>query len=227
MAARDHVIFDLSAAKGQLAKKVASNALVAGISVFELDSSSGELRRHGLKVRLPHQSFQILQLLLQRPGEVVTRDELREVLWGPKTFVGFEVGLNNAIRKLREALDDCAERPLFVETLPRRGYRFIAPVQLLTSAETEATVVPDVAIPAVEQPEPRRGNRPAIRIAALVGTLAIADAAKETAKRIAEESAGVAEKSKAYAEAVKRAEDSPDCPICEVTRDGRPVGVVV
>ena len=125
---------------------------VVRFSVFELDSSSGELRRHGLKVRLPHQSFQILQLLLQRPGEVVTRDELREVLWGQKTFVGFEVGLNNAIRKLREALDDCAERPLFVETLPRRGYRFIAPV---STAEPLSSLEP-----AGEQPVERVSDAP-------------------------------------------------------------------
>ena len=96
--------------------------------VFELDTQSGELRRHGLKVRLPDQSFQILKTLLSRPGEVVTRDELRHVLWTSETFVDFEVGLNSAVRKLREALDDSAENPRFVETLPRRGYRFVAPV---------------------------------------------------------------------------------------------------
>ncbi len=96
--------------------------------VFELDGGSGELRRHGLKVRLPEQSFQILRTLLGRPGEVVTRDELRQVLWTSDTFVDFEVGLNSAVRKLREALDDSAENPRFIETLPRRGYRFVASV---------------------------------------------------------------------------------------------------
>ena len=90
--------------------------------------ASGELRRHGLKIRLPDQSFQILRLLLSRPGEVVTREELRNALWTSETFVDFDVGLNSAIRKLREALDDSAENPRFVETLPRRGYRFIATV---------------------------------------------------------------------------------------------------
>ena len=96
--------------------------------VFELDARSGELRRHGQKVRLPHQSFQILVLLLSRPGDVVTRDELRQALWQPDTFVDFDVGLNGAVRRLREALDDSAASPRLVETLPRRGYRFIAPV---------------------------------------------------------------------------------------------------
>jgi TolB-like protein/DNA-binding winged helix-turn-helix (wHTH) protein/tetratricopeptide (TPR) repeat protein len=96
--------------------------------VFELDVRSGELRRHGLKIRLPEQSFQILRALLMRPGELVTRDELRQLLWTAETFVDFEVGLNSAVRKLREALDDSADNPRFVETLPRHGYRFVGPV---------------------------------------------------------------------------------------------------
>ncbi|MCA1563964.1 MAG: winged helix-turn-helix domain-containing protein [Acidobacteria bacterium] len=108
-------------------------ARVVRFGVFELDAQSGELRRHGLKVRLPEQSFQILNLLLSRPGEVVTREELRHVLWTPDTFVDFDIGLNSAIRKLRDALDDSADNPRFVETLPRRGYRFIAPVNAPTA----------------------------------------------------------------------------------------------
>ena len=105
-------------------------AHVLRFGVFELDTDSGELRRHGLKIRLPDQSFQILKELLSRPGEVVTREELRRVLWTTDTFVEFEVGLNSAVRKLREALDDSADNPRFVETVPRRGYRFIAPVSV-------------------------------------------------------------------------------------------------
>jgi TolB-like protein/DNA-binding winged helix-turn-helix (wHTH) protein/Flp pilus assembly protein TadD len=101
---------------------------VLRFGVFELDTTSGELRRHGLKTRLPDQSFQILQVLLSRPGEAVTRDELRLVLWPADTFVDFEVGLNSAVWKLREALDDSAENPRFIETLPRRGYRFVGSV---------------------------------------------------------------------------------------------------
>jgi TolB-like protein/DNA-binding winged helix-turn-helix (wHTH) protein/Flp pilus assembly protein TadD len=114
-------------------------------SVFELDIQSGELRRHGLKVRLPDQSFQILKTLIERPGEVVTRDELRRVLWTAETFVDFEVGLNSAVRKLREALDDSAENARFVETLPRRGYRFIASVTAV------APRMPSLAEPAAPE----------------------------------------------------------------------------
>ena len=106
----------------------ASTPRVLRFGIFELDTQSGELRRHGLKVRLPEQAFQILRLLLERPGDVVTRDELRGRLWTSDTTVDFDVGLNSAIRKLRDALDDSAENPRFVETLPRRGYRFIAPL---------------------------------------------------------------------------------------------------
>jgi TolB-like protein/DNA-binding winged helix-turn-helix (wHTH) protein/Tfp pilus assembly protein PilF len=103
--------------------------------VFDLDARSGELRRHGLKVRLPHQAFRILELLLSRSGEVVTREELRLAVWTAGTFVDFEVGLNNAVRKLREALGDSAESPEFIETLPRHGYRFIGSVQLITEPD--------------------------------------------------------------------------------------------
>jgi TolB-like protein/DNA-binding winged helix-turn-helix (wHTH) protein/tetratricopeptide (TPR) repeat protein len=119
--------------------------------VFELDTGSGELRRHGLKIRLPEQSFQILKVLLSRPGEVVTREELQRVLWTSDTFVDFEVGLNSAVRKLREALDDSAENPRFIETLPRRGYRFIAtvtaPAEESTATSDPAQVAEDVAVP--------------------------------------------------------------------------------
>src|SRR4051812_22661238 len=104
------------------------HAHVCRFGVFELDINSGELRRHGLKIRLPEQCFQILRALLDRPGEVVTRDHLRQLLWTSNTFVDFEVGLNSAVRKLRAALDDSAENPQFIETLPRRGYRFVASV---------------------------------------------------------------------------------------------------
>jgi TolB-like protein/DNA-binding winged helix-turn-helix (wHTH) protein/Flp pilus assembly protein TadD len=106
----------------------ASTARVVRFGIFELDAQSGELRRRGLKIRLPAQSFQILQLLLERRGEMVTREELRQRLWTSDTSVDFDVGVNNAVRKLREALDDSAENPRFVETLPRRGYRFIGQV---------------------------------------------------------------------------------------------------
>ena len=96
-------------------------------SVFELDSHAGELRKHGIKVRLQTKPLRILELLLDRPGEVVTREQLREQLWGPDVFVDFNHSLNSAVNKLRDALGDSAAQPRFIETLPR-GYRFIASI---------------------------------------------------------------------------------------------------
>ena len=95
---------------------------------FELDLRTGELRRSGVRIHLPDQPFQVLRALLDRPGDLVTREELRQRLWAAETFVDFERGLNAAVRRLRDALGDSADVPRFVETLPRRGYRFIAPV---------------------------------------------------------------------------------------------------
>lgn len=100
-------------------------------SVFEADLSAGELRRNGAKVKLQNQPFQILSMLLERPGEIVTREELQSRLWSADTFVDFDNGLNSAIRRLRDALGDSAESPTYVETLGRRGYRFIFPVEKL------------------------------------------------------------------------------------------------
>ncbi len=96
--------------------------------VFELDIGSGELRKSGVKVRLQEQPFQVLKTLAEKPGEVVSREELQEQLWSDETFVDFEDGLSTAIRKVRSALGDSASNPRFIETLPKRGYRFIAPV---------------------------------------------------------------------------------------------------
>src|SRR5215467_3840298 len=95
---------------------------------FEVDVGAGELRKHGLHIKLQDQPFHLLVLLLQHPGQVVTRDELRHTLWSDHTFVDFDRGLNRAMNKLRRALCDSAETPRFIETLHRRGYRFIAPV---------------------------------------------------------------------------------------------------
>ena len=94
--------------------------------VFELDLRSGELRKAGGRINLSDQPFRILAVLLEHPGELVTRDELRSRVWPTDTFVDFEHGLNAAIKRLRDALGDSADTPRFVETLPRRGYRFIA-----------------------------------------------------------------------------------------------------
>src|SRR6202158_4484157 len=95
---------------------------------FEVDLRSGELRKQGVRVKLQEQPFHVLTVLLQRRGEVVTREELRNQNWPADTFVDFDNSLNTAINKLREALGDSADSPRFIETLPRRGYRFIAPV---------------------------------------------------------------------------------------------------
>ncbi|PYV51129.1 MAG: hypothetical protein DMG92_05335, partial [Acidobacteria bacterium] len=92
---------------------------------FELDQDAGELRREGTKVRLQEQPLQILQILLEQPGKVILREELRKRVWPSDTFVDFDHGINNAIKRLREALGDVAETPRYIETLPRRGYRFI------------------------------------------------------------------------------------------------------
>ena len=151
------------------------DAHVFRFGVFELDAQSGELRRHGLKIRLPDQSFQILRALLMRPGELVTRDELRQLLWTAETFVDFEVGLNSAVRKLREALDDSADQPRFVETVPRRGYRFVGPVTEPTvdRAPAAATAsdrpveqdsVPPSELAAVSLTEPLPASEPIRRL---------------------------------------------------------------
>src|SRR5215472_13589825 len=95
---------------------------------FEVDLRAGELRKQGKRIKIQDQPFHVLTILLQRPGEVVTREELRNQNWPPDTFVDFDNSLNTAINKLREALGDSADNPRFIETLPRRGYRFIAPV---------------------------------------------------------------------------------------------------
>src|SRR5215467_1528848 len=95
---------------------------------FELDLSAGGLRKDGAKVKLQDQPLQILLLLLERPGRVVTRDELRKRLWPGDTFVDFDHSLNKAVNKLRDALEDSADHPRFIETIPKRGYRFMAEV---------------------------------------------------------------------------------------------------
>src|SRR6266446_4981835 len=101
---------------------------------FELDTGAGELRRHGDRIKLPPQPFRVFELLVRRSGEVLTRAEIHERIWCGDTFVDFEQGLNFCIRQIREALGDSADAPRFIETLPRRGYRFLMPVK----AEGEA-----------------------------------------------------------------------------------------
>lgn len=108
-----------------------------GFGVFEVDLRAAELRKHGVRIKLQEQPFQILSLLLEHPGEVVTREELRGKLWPAHTFVDFDRSLNKAMTKLRAALGDSAESPRYVETIPRHGYRFLAPVYLPSEAAHE------------------------------------------------------------------------------------------
>jgi TolB-like protein/DNA-binding winged helix-turn-helix (wHTH) protein/Tfp pilus assembly protein PilF len=112
---------------------------------FEVDIVSGELRRQGLKIKLQDQPFRLLVLLLERAGDVVTREDVRQKLWPADTYVDFDHSLNTAVRKLREALGDSAEAPRYVETLARRGYRFIAPVAARRTAQVAQSANADVA----------------------------------------------------------------------------------
>src|SRR6185295_1596818 len=112
--------------------------------LFEFDPRSGELRKQGLKVRLQGQPVEILSMLLARPGELVTREELQKKLWPEDIFVDFDPSLNAAMKRLRSALGDSAETPRFIETLARRGYRFLAPVN---SQQLAAQVEAPVALP--------------------------------------------------------------------------------
>ncbi len=125
--------------------------------LFEADLESGELFRNGQKLRLQEQPFQVLVALLERPTEVVTREELRTRLWPSDTFVDFDHSLNTAINKLRDTLGDGASNPRFIETLPRRGYRFIAPVQKVPNGnetvEPAAPAKADVGTETAEIPK--------------------------------------------------------------------------
>src|SRR6266851_4909259 len=105
-----------------------ASAQIVRFGVFEADLRSGELRKNGVRVPLQSQPFQVFVLLVERSGQLVTREELRQKVWPEDTFVDFEQALNTAIAKIRVALGDDADNPRFVQTLPRRGYRFIGPV---------------------------------------------------------------------------------------------------
>ena len=117
--------------------------------VFDFDGLTLELRKNGRNVPVRPQPLKVLALLLQRPGVIVSRDDLQRALWGGETFVDFEQGVNHAVRELRAALGDIAESPRFIQTLPRRGYRFIAPVEAIPALETQ---VMTAAAPLPETP---------------------------------------------------------------------------
>ena len=126
--------------------------------VYEADALTGELRKGGARLRLQEQPFQVLVMLLERPGELVTREEIRERLWGAETFVDFDHSLNTAINKLRETLNDSASEPRYIETLARRGYRFIAAVEAAGSAgAAPATETPSREASADSLPSAPRG----------------------------------------------------------------------
>ncbi|MBV9303723.1 MAG: winged helix-turn-helix domain-containing protein [Acidobacteriaceae bacterium] len=119
---------------------------------FELSLETGELRKHGVRVKLQGKPFHILSALIEEPGHVVTREELRARLWPADTFVDFESGLNTAVNRLRIALGDSAEKPIYIETLARLGYRFVAPVTVSNAPQSTAPV-PDLQIKQIEPPE--------------------------------------------------------------------------
>ena len=125
----------------------AVNSKLLSFGLFELDLQARELRKSGVRIKLQEQPFQILAMLLERPGEIVTREELQKRLWPEDTFVDFDLSLNSAVKKLRQALGDDSENPRFIETLYRRGYRFIGPVNG-TSALSAPTAVSTEAAPA-------------------------------------------------------------------------------
>jgi len=143
--------------------------------VFEANPATGELHRQGIRVRIHSQPFQLLCLLLECPGQILTRDEIAHALWPSDTFVDFDHGVNSAINRLREALGDTATNPRFVETLARRGYRFIAPVEHI-QAEAEpvesrgsnpTAALPEAALPATVLATPAElpsTPRPVVRV---------------------------------------------------------------
>src|ERR1043166_8808130 len=144
---------------------------VVRFGAFQLDLRTGELRKGGARINLPDQPFQVLKTLLERPGELVTREELRQRLWSAETFVDFEHGLNAAVRRLRDALGDSADVPRLIETLPRRGYRFIAPaVQPPPTEEASSRPVDRAKSDAL--PPPAVAVAPAVTRTRLLGVVA-------------------------------------------------------
>jgi DNA-binding winged helix-turn-helix (wHTH) protein len=113
-------------------QETAKPACVFRFGAFEVDAATGELRKQDLRIRLQEQPSQLLLMLLDRAGEVVSREEIRRKLWPPDTFVDFDQSLGTALRKLRQALCDDAETPRYIETIPKHGFRFVAPVEKIS-----------------------------------------------------------------------------------------------
>src|SRR6201987_2640975 len=132
----------------------ANNPRIVQFGLFEVDLDARELRKSGMRIKLQDQPFQILAMLLERPGEIVTREELQKRLWPQDTFVDFDLSLNSAVKKLRQALNDDSENPRFVETLYRRGYRFIGPVNgtIVNGTTSDAPAQLEASAPRIPPP---------------------------------------------------------------------------
>ena len=127
--------------------------------VYEADTATGELRRQGLRIKLNSQPFQLLCMLLERPGQLLTREEISRLLWPDGMFVDFEHGVNSAVNRIREALGDAASSPRYVETIARRGYRFIAPVERIADPAVE--LKPSSEEPSTDEASSQSVNEPA------------------------------------------------------------------
>jgi Tol biopolymer transport system component/DNA-binding winged helix-turn-helix (wHTH) protein len=159
----------------------AEKSNIVQFGLFELDLQARELRKSGVRIKLQEQPFQILSMLLERPGEIVTREELQKRLWPGDTFVDFDLSLNSAVKKLRQALNDDSENPRFIETLYRRGYRFIGSANgapkleavQLRNATLERSTTPIEAMPADTTPGPPKSIVRRTRLFLLLGTLGL------------------------------------------------------
>ena len=166
------LVYTSSHSAGESLATNAQSRLVLRFANFEVHLHSGELRKHGRPVRLQEQPFQILRALLEKPGEIVSREELRRQLWPADTFVDFDDGLNTAVKKLRDTLGDSAEQPRYIETVPRRGYRFIGQLE-----ETEGSAAGPVQSSQTEHVSTREivqhRGRPVRLIVGLVSVAAV------------------------------------------------------
>jgi TolB-like protein/DNA-binding winged helix-turn-helix (wHTH) protein len=158
-----------------MAAESTARARIVRFGTFEADLSTRQLRKSGVRIKLQGQPFEILAMLLERPGELVTREDVQQRLWPTDTFVDFDHGVNTAINRLREALGDSAENPRFVETAPRRGYRFIAPVESQASAVPGPDVIPPGTTSSIgaEVGSAVQGSRAKVLIFACVAAIAL------------------------------------------------------
>ena len=140
-------MFNFRLTTGAGMPETASASGVVRFDIFEIDLRAGELRKQGRRLKLQEQPLRVLSLLLERPGNLVTRDQLRQSLWPADTFVDFDHGLNSAVARLRETLCDSADQPRFIETIAKRGYRFIAPLHDPAASAPLASAVPPVPLP--------------------------------------------------------------------------------